>query len=99
MACAVHQQEKVNAMYSEPMSKIFVTCNTEYGVRDQRVVAVRHRGDAQWLTTHRALGMLVVSDPKRIEIGDTLRLAGRSGILTTSAVVDVKRGTLMSSAA
>jgi hypothetical protein len=86
-------------MYSEPMSKVFVTCNTEYGVRDQRIVAVRHRGDSEWLTTHKALGMLVVSDPKSLEIGDTLRLAGRAGILTTSRIVDVKRGTLTSFAA
>jgi hypothetical protein len=86
-------------MYSEPMSKIFVTCNTEYGVRDQRIVAVRHRGGSEWLTNHRTLGMLVVSDPKQIEVGDTLRLAGRGGIVTTSRVVDVKRGTLTSFAA
>jgi len=86
-------------MYSEPMSKIFVTCNTEYGVRDQRIVAVRKRGDVGWLKSHRALGMLVVSDPKQIAIGDTLRLAGRDGILTTSQVVDVKRGTVLSNAA
>lgn len=86
-------------MYSEPMSKIFVTCNTEYGVRDQRIVGVRPRGESDWLTSHKALGMLVVSDPKHVEVGDTLRLAGRAGIVTTSRVVDVKRGTLMSSAA
>ncbi len=86
-------------MHSEPMSKIFVTCNTEYGVRDQRIVGVRPRGESQWLTSHRALGMLVVSDQKHLEIGDTLRLAGRDGILTTSRIVDVKRGTMTSFAA
>lgn len=86
-------------MYSEPMSKIFVTCNTEYGVRDQRIVGVRPRGDSEWLSSHRALGMLVVSDPRQVEVGDTLRLAGRDGILTTSRIVDVKRGTITSFAA
>ena len=86
-------------MTNEPMSKIFVTLNTEYGVRDQRIVAVRPRGESEWLKTHRALGMLVVADPKQVEVGDCLRLAGRSETLTTSRIVEVKRGPLMSFAA
>jgi hypothetical protein len=86
-------------MNNEPISKIFVTCNTVYGVRDQRIVAVRRRGESEWLKSHRTLGMLVVSDPKQVEIGDTLRLAGREGIVTTSRIVDMRRGNVMSKAA
>jgi len=86
-------------MTNEPMSKIFVTRNTVYGVRDQRIVAVRRRGESQWLESHRALGMLVVSDPKLVEVGESLRLAGRDGFVTTSIIVDVMRGTVTSAAA
>lgn len=84
---------------SEPTSKIFVTCNSEYSVRDQRVVAVRRRGDSAWLGSHRALGMRVVSDIQTVAIGDCLQLALGDDVLMTSQVVGVRRGTLLSNAA
>ena len=84
---------------SEAPSKIFVTCNSEYGVRDQRIVAVRPRGERRWLSSHRALGMRVIGDPQEVSIGDCLRLAGGDDSLLTSRIVDVKRGPLLSTAA
>ncbi|MFO0613131.1 MAG: hypothetical protein U0414_11105 [Polyangiaceae bacterium] len=81
------------------MSRIFVTCNSEYGVRDRRVVAVRHRGERAWQRSHRAVGMCVVSDPRTLQIGDVLMLASGDELLTTSKLVGVRRGTVMSNAA
>lgn len=80
-------------------SKIFVTCNSEYGVRNQRIVAVRRRGESGWLSHHRALGMRVVGDLQNVEVGDCLCLAAGNDTLMTSRVVDVKRGPLFSTAA
>lgn len=83
----------------EPMSRILVTCNSEYGVRDSRVVAVRNRGERAWQPDHRAVGMRVVSDLRTLQVGDVVMLAGGDEILTTSRIVDVRRGTVMSNAA
>jgi hypothetical protein len=90
---------QVSPMNDCEPSKIFVTLNSEYGVRDRRVVGVRRRGEATWLPAHRAIGMCVVSDPRSLEVGDVLMLAGGNEILTTSKLVDVRRGTVMSNAA
>lgn len=83
----------------EPMSRIIVTLNSEYGVRDSRVVAFRHRGERAWQRTHKAVGMKVVSDLRTLEPGDVVMLAGGDEILTTSRLVDVRRGSVMSNAA
>lgn len=83
----------------EPMSRILVTLNSEYGVRDGRVVAVRHRGERAWQRNHKAVGMKVVSDLRALVAGDVVMLAGGDEILTTSRIVDVRRGTVMSNAA
>ncbi len=83
----------------EPMSRILVTLNSEYGVRDSRVVAFRHRGERAWQRTNRAVGMKVVSDMRTLQVGDVVMLAAGDEILTTSRLVDVRRGTVMSNAA
>ncbi|MFO0615881.1 MAG: hypothetical protein U0414_25020 [Polyangiaceae bacterium] len=81
------------------MSRIYVTCNSAYGVRDRRVAAARHRGEHARQRSHRPVGMSVVSDLRTLEVGDVLMLAGGDEILTTSRLVGVRGGTVMSSAA
>jgi hypothetical protein len=39
--------------------KLYVTRNSEYHVRDGRVIAVRERRRRVWVPDHRAIGMLV----------------------------------------
>jgi hypothetical protein len=100
MACLVQPPSQVKAMENtEATNKIFVTCNSEYGVSGHRVVGVRPRGEKAWLPAHRALGMRVVSDLSAVTVGDCLHLAGGNDSLMTSRVVDVRRGPSLSAAA
>ena len=84
--------------------KLYVTRNTEYHVRDGRVIAVRERGRRIWVPDHRAIGMLVLGSirgdsmvPKREEPapGNRMYLAEESGRgphdLVTSTVLAVER--------
>lgn len=80
--------------------KLFVTRNTEYHVRDGRVVAVRKRGSGEWVRTHSSLGMEIkgkvekdslVPLPGEPQEGDRLYLASDHKDMVTSTVVSVER--------
>ncbi len=84
--------------------KLYVTRNTEYHVRDGRVIAVRERGRRIWVPDHRAIGMFVLGRirgdsmvPKREdpEPGDRMYLAEEGGKgpqdLVTSTVLAIER--------
>ncbi len=84
--------------------KLFITRNSEYHVRDGRVIAVRERRRRCWLLDHRAIGMRVLGrlrgdtiapTPSEPEVGDRMYLADgdeRSPKdLVTSLVLAVER--------
>ncbi len=79
----------------------FVTRNTEYHMRGETCVGVRHRTTGMWLTEHDALGTRLVGSLARTghgfamapegEVGTSLWF-NRSGMdVVTSAVVDKDR--------
>ena len=80
--------------------KLYVTRNTEYHVRDGRVIAVRKRGSSEWLTDHSALDMTiqgrvladsVVPQPGFPEPGDRLYLVAGVKSVVTSSIVAIER--------
>ena len=60
--------------------KLVVTRNTEYHVRDGRVIAVRRRGSTEWNTEHTALGMTIQG---RMPPEAVVPLPGEPGPITT----------------
>ena len=80
--------------------KLVVTRNTEYHVRDGRVIAVRKRGSTAWNTEHSALGMTiqgrlppdaVVPLPGEPGPGDRLYLVKGEKSVITSGIVSIDR--------
>lgn len=72
--------------------KLFITCNTEYHLRDVSVVAVRKRGEEQFLSAHEALGMVLTWEFHEPGPGDRLLLVNPKGeVLVSSSVVAVER--------
>ncbi len=80
--------------------QIYVTQNTEYHVRSGQVVAVRRRGDDDWLGEHAAIAMRVVGMVQRgtwvprqgsPKAGDRLYLAHAQNDVVTSPVLEVTR--------
>jgi hypothetical protein len=84
--------------------KLFVTRNTEYHVRDGRVIAVRERARRRWLPEHKAIGLYVqgrvhgdtmMPQPEQPGVGDRIYFA--DGLLkgptdlVTSTVLAVER--------
>ena len=82
--------------------RVFFTLNSEYHVRDGRVVAVRGRASGRWVEGHAAIGMEVRGhvEPDGLvpKLGDPrpgqrlyLARAGLSHDIVTSAVVSIGR--------
>jgi hypothetical protein len=84
--------------------QLYVTRNTEYHLKDGRVIAVRDRAQRCWLKSHKALGLYVqglirgdsmVPRPGEPRVGDRMYLANEEVNgpldLVTSMVLAIER--------